>query len=600
MLNIHDPVAMHLLMETAISDSKNFEILSFDEVEQLKKERVFLRNKVEATRRKLALETKLRDAAQSLNRLYSTHGRKPSNEIKVDAGGQGSKSKRGSFFNRKGSLDEVSSKADDEYAASTRKVEEFKEELTGLETRLTGCNQRIMEHTAGILQMTHRGLKKNIRRNQLPQSPESMSSQNRSGSRLDGMDDFDERSYYGIPDYVQDFNHPAITNGKQSKAETQTVKNVFDRLNELSQRLHGMIQQMGSQEHFDPPPAPSTNRAAGGLDALVQAQIGYVSQGLDAIESAQARTTADTQRQIFDSEDQLEDVNVKLHDMLARTNSVSRNSPVLPQDEPRGKDLQSQLAFSTEALERLNARISSLVEQKDILTRQIQQQRELNNKSDAQRDAQIGELTEQLEATRKLHNVGEQESQQLRGQIDLLMEQLDKTKQDGAHHEELKTAKASSDAELRKAREDLQQMESEVVRTQTELAMVKAELDGAYGSRAQRAADVSANPAVQAEIDNLKKELKDTIEDYEVMTKQSIEAEKDRDRYEDKIDALEQKCETLESQLNEERVKWMGVKQSAPNETTSTMVLKTEFKKMMRETRAEQTKAFKVIPLREF
>ena len=594
MLNIHDPVAMHLLMETAISDSKDFEVLSFEEVEQLKKERSFLRNRVDASRRKLALETKLRDAAQSLNRLYSTSGRKTSTELKVDSSPQMQKSKRRSLLNRGGNQDDTSAKADDEYTASTRKVEEYKAELAGLENRLTNCNQRIMEHTSGILQMTHRGLKKNIRRNQLPHSPQSMSSQDRGGSRLDATDEFDERSFYGIPDYVQDFNHPAMTNGKQSKADVQSLKTMADSLNGLTSRLHSMIQQIGSQEHFDPPPEPYDSQMAGGVNAQVQAQLGYMSQGLDAVESAQARLAADVQRQLFDSEDQLEDVNVKLHHMLARTNSVSRNSPVMSQDEPRGKDLQSQLAFSGEALERLNARIDSLVGQKDILTRQIQQQRELNSKSDAQRDAHIHELTEQLESTQKLHTVGEGESQHLREQLNLMMEQLDKTKQEGVLLEQLRTTKSASDAELDKARHDLQHMESEMIRAQTELTMAKAELDGAYGSRAQRAADVSANPAVQAEIDSLKKELKDTIEDYELMTKQSIEAEKERDRFEDKIDALEQKSESLESQLSEERVKWMGVKQGAPTETTSTMVLKTEFKKMMRETRAEQMKAFKV------
>ena len=69
LLNINDPVAMHLLAETAMSDSRDFEVLSFEEIDQLKKERAHLRGKIETSRRKLALERKLRDAAQSLNRL---------------------------------------------------------------------------------------------------------------------------------------------------------------------------------------------------------------------------------------------------------------------------------------------------------------------------------------------------------------------------------------------------------------------------------------------------------------------------------------------------------------------------------------------------
>ena len=187
--------------------------------------------------------------------------------------------------------------------------------------------------------------------------------------------------------------------------------------------------------------------------------------------------------------------------------------------------------------------------------------------------------------------------QQLENEIDFNRQELEK--QRGAHQAALENQKGEHEQELAKTKSEIQRLESDVVRFQTELTMAKAELDGAYGSRAQRAADVSSglnkkNDELQEMVNTLQKELKDTIEDYEVMTKQSIESEKERDRFEDKIDQLEQLCDTLESQLHEEKVRWMGAKQGAPNETTSTMVLKNEFKKMMRDTRAEQIKAFKV------
>jgi chromosome segregation ATPase len=451
------------------------------------------------------------------------------------------------------------------------------------------------------------------------------------------------------------------------------------------------------------------------VGAQIQAYLGYLSQGLDAMERAQAYAG-------MDSGEQLEDVNLRLQGMLERTNSVS-HSPLLPQDEPRGKDLQSQLAYSSVVLERLNQRVETLVEQKDILTRQIQQQRDLNNKSDAQRDAQIRELTQHLDQTKRLHQVGEEEAQHSRDQLNLLMEQLDVAKHENVlleqqrgtsdnmaleaeraarkemenkfladmqnkqdehsnlqaelnnarnetesrsqqllqelneakraqeqtaleleqsrtetantlntlqqQMESLQNSKSAAESELAKVREEMKELETEVVRAQTELTMVRAELDGAYGTRAQRAADVSMNPAVQKELDELnsrnkdlqgqlvfltnqhetkgvgsaelqnkvnalQKELKDTIEEYEVMTKQSIEDEKERDRLEEIVDTLQQRCETVEMQLNEERLKWLGVKASSPSETTSTMVLKNEFKKMMRETRAENLKTIRV------
>ncbi|KIW25881.1 uncharacterized protein PV07_09017 [Cladophialophora immunda] len=703
LLNINDPVAMHLLTETAISDSREFEVLSFEEVEQLKKERSFLRGKIETTRRKLALESKLRDAAQSLNRLYSTRE-------SPDAASSPKKSRRSLLGSRHGGGNEVVHRADDEYAASMKKVEEFSRELFHLEKRLQDIDRRILQHTAGILQMTHRGLKKNIRRNELPRSPESMSSQlNGRGSALDARDDFDERSLYQVPDYVTDFGQ--IPHGiNKGKAGSRPVDGFATRLHELNQRLHLMITQASLQEHFDPPPQPSDEHMAGGVDAQIQAYLGYMSQGLDAMEAAQARSNEAVQQSIFDTEEQLEDVNLRLHDMLARTNSVG-HSPVLPQDEPRGKDLQSQLAFSSSVIERLSKRVETLIEQKDILTRQIQQQRELNSKSDAQRDAKIHELVADLEESKRSQTESEQEAQHSRDQINLLMEELDLAKQQSvllehergadeskaleleraarkeveekflaelqAKQEEhsrlqseiqqtrrdlesksaeaaslaasqaqaqaaqeevvndlrqqmdaLGSAKAEAESALSKLRAEMQELESEVVRAQTELTVVKAELDGAYGTRAQRAADVSMNPAIQKEIDELnmrnneleshvsnlrreheakdtssvelqnkvaalQRELKETIEEYEVMTRQSIEDEKERERLEEKVDALQQQCEALESQLNEEKVKGLGTKVSSPTDTTSTMVLKNEFKKMMRETRAENLKVLK-------
>src|SRR2546429_9948533 len=74
LLDAQDPIAMHLLMETALGDSKGYRILPYDELEELKQERAALASRVDATARKLALESKLRDAAQSLNRLYTTKG----------------------------------------------------------------------------------------------------------------------------------------------------------------------------------------------------------------------------------------------------------------------------------------------------------------------------------------------------------------------------------------------------------------------------------------------------------------------------------------------------------------------------------------------
>jgi chromosome segregation ATPase len=192
--------------------------------------------------------------------------------------------------------------------------------------------------------------------------------------------------------------------------------------------------------------------------------------------------------------------------------------------------------------------------------------------------------------------------------------------------EEALSQRAQAEEDATRLQNEMTDLEGEVVRITTELTMVKAELDGAYGTRAQRAAEVAGNPEIQKEIDalntrnieltmelaelkgqrgggdlqqradTLEKELRETLDDYEAMTKASIEFEKERERFEGVIDTMRDRCEQLETQLSEERINWMNLNsptsmgRDPTSETTSTMVLKNEFKKMMRDTRNENMK----------
>jgi chromosome segregation ATPase len=753
---------MHLLMETAMVDSKAFQLLSFEEVEEMKRERLSLQNRIEATKRKLALEIKLRDAAQNLNRLYSPKGQRESEEMTADGSPKSPRRTRKSILGHRSTSSDVLSRTDDEFAASNRKCEELMQELKAMEQRLEEISRRVLEHTAGILQLTHKGLKKNVRGDNLPRSPESMVSVNhKSIGHLDGMDDFDDRSLYRALDHFDDHESP------NRKAELQMLEQTEKQLDNVNNRLRGMVLQADPEQQIKLPPRRTSGKDTQPGAPQIQAHMEYLAQVLESMESAQARTIQDAQRSVYDSEDQMEDINLRLHDMLQKTNNVGQSPIVIPPDS-RGKSLQSQLSFSTMVLDRLNQRVEHLVEQKDILSRQIQQQRELNSKSDAQRDAQIMDLTNELSNAKREHVVHEREAKSAADQIHLLMEQLDSARQESvlldqkrqsedrklleaersakrraedslkqlqntlrseqnsrkqaeetltkmqntlqagndaqrqineniaqlqgalqsekdarrkadenlaqsqgllqqekdARHraddtltslqetlqadkvaareiedqlsnvqgdlDEARIDKAQAEAEVEKCRKEIQELEGAVVRAQTDLTVVRAELDGAYGTRAQRAADVTMNPAVQKEIDDLndkntslqneinyiksqgsnnselqskvdtlQKELKETIDDYEQMTKSSIEFERDREQLESAVDTLRERCEALEGQLSDERVKWLGMKSPGMHgpgspETTSTMILKNEFKKMMRDTRAENMKALRV------
>lgn len=184
-------MAMHLLVETAIVDSTDYEILSYEEVDELKKEYNFLSNRIDAAKRKLALESKVRDAAISLSRLYSTKKGK----------------QRRSLL---GGVSDVTRHTDEELMASQRKCEELSQELWRLNNRAVEIQRRLLQHSAGILGMTHQSAshKGYPRSSQVPGSPSSQYTLvNRSVTNSSLAVEFDDRSFYRTSDKLDEFGN---------------------------------------------------------------------------------------------------------------------------------------------------------------------------------------------------------------------------------------------------------------------------------------------------------------------------------------------------------------------------------------------------------
>lgn len=809
LLNPDDPVSMHLLMETAMGDSQQYEVLSFEEIDELKKQLVLLSNRIDTTKRKLVLESKLRDAALSLNRLHSTNGR----DSIIGEPGTFPKRHRRSIMGSRGSNTDLLSKTDDELATSTRKCEDLAQELWKLEKRAQDLQRRLLEHTAGVLQMTHKGY---LKKETPPPSPDGVHDYLQGRELpyiLDGSHDFDDRSFYQALDTMLDLGdgekklHSEPT-AKGFAQHTQTILETERRLEDLNQRLRDSISLANkSYQHLPPSTERHDERPEDPIRAL-QEQLGYLEKGFDMMQEDQDATSQDTKRSASATEERLEDLNMQLQGIITRANEdpdvqyprppetngktseaqihylergldtvekcverltvashalssksiaheeksgqfetvllglweilVSEEEDFRQQDhqsdkalnEPFGtsstRDEFSLQAFSTK-VQSLFARAKGLQEEKVILSKQVQQQREINSKFDADKDTQFSNLNLQLEQSKKSFEGRDKEAKQSKDELILVMQRLDAAKQEAALCEQQREVEESSalwaeraermnteerlsaelqanqddfvklQAELQNFRDDsgianaklltkleqserriqdlsaelssLQEnlrsyqtseanlkhtveqktqeledalvdmlnLEAELVRLRTEVTVARAELDGAYGTRAQRAAEGATNPAIQRELNNLveknsslldeltalrarqektvagnaemtqqvqilQRELSETLSEYEVMTKSSIEFEKEREQLENAVDGLRDRCESLQTELSDERVRWLGVgspgatsgRESHPPGTTSTMVLKNEFKKMMRETRAENQKALRV------
>jgi hypothetical protein len=790
-----DPVAMHLLVETAIGDSQYFEILSVEEVEALKQEQKGLDARLGPVRKKLESETKIRDAAKSLTRLTS----------KKEQGHRRGLSSRGNNV-----VKDTATRSEEELSASNRKVDELARELFEIEARMRMIDTQLLMHTAAILQMTHNGPSKqnhNPQRSntggQRPDSPTSMYTYEIDHTpRSKGEENFDDRSLYRSPENLDNLMN-ALQKGthhhsdsvrdvgqRNQPLQSQDLSSMAKRVEELNERLRELIVQANperNQEYSLPPQNDGATDASS-----VDRQLDFLDQALRDVSAEQNELRNNTRHSPSEVEGRLEGINNQLYAMLNRaqgsesaqpppeisgggsqeqlnymedafynieqvqyslneqieelrskpsipaqpSESVQPSQPAQPSQNQdiekyettlqglwsiilageeearqRKRSRRELLASDPDANEELSpdedhipneefslqafsgkvqwlfSRATSLKDKQSILLRQIKQQRELNSKSDAQKEAAFSQLNERVLSARSDKKTMEEELERAMSQLkqfdgqsnenesielqeaqercmDLesqLRDVQDDARVEGAtiqaelalssakideamaallavtaEKESLQKRTEDAMTALNAKEEELRDLEGEVVRLTTELTFAKAELDGAYGTRAERAAESAANPHIKRELDDLaaknaallneieslrkaqdaasqseaesrdsertlKAELSGMAAEYEALTRDAIQNEKDRDGLEAVIDSLRDEKEVLEMELSDEKVKWLGVRSPAtpmvgPPDmgALSIRMLREDFRKMMRDRTAEGLKALRV------
>ncbi|PPQ68308.1 hypothetical protein CVT25_001396 [Psilocybe cyanescens] len=118
--NTRDELLLSLMASEAAIDSRNFEILSAEQVDDLKKEHQLLSQRQEALSRKLALEIKIRDAALSLARVNSSNSAKQQ-------------------------------QSSEQLDAANSRVDHAQSELYKVSTTLSQLHATLMEHRAAVL-----------------------------------------------------------------------------------------------------------------------------------------------------------------------------------------------------------------------------------------------------------------------------------------------------------------------------------------------------------------------------------------------------------------------------------------------------------------
>ncbi|KLO19890.1 hypothetical protein SCHPADRAFT_817661 [Schizopora paradoxa] len=119
-VDTRDELMISLLASEEMLDSRDYDILSAEEVEDLKQQRELLDARMSTMAKKLSLETKIRDAAASLAKVNSAHK-------------------------------SVSKQTSDQLESANRKVDAAQKEFWKLSERWNEINKKLLEHRAGVL-----------------------------------------------------------------------------------------------------------------------------------------------------------------------------------------------------------------------------------------------------------------------------------------------------------------------------------------------------------------------------------------------------------------------------------------------------------------
>ncbi|KAK8038880.1 hypothetical protein PG993_007291 [Apiospora rasikravindrae] len=734
LVDLKDPVQVHLLTETAILDSKEYEILSQEEVDDLKKQCQLLNQRIEKTRSSLAIQSKYRDAAVSMARLYS-----PTNP------------KRGLLGNRASGGD-AAREAEAEREAIQKKCEELASELWQLEKRVMEPQRRLLQHTAGILQMTHKVATKGASTpkmpslNGIPASPESMFTGSNGRNSLEPPDDllFDEGSLYQSIEDMANFgtnipkkNTIEIPPKSPVRQQTRELTEESDRLRveniqlkqeadslrtqleELkgqgnndklitdterklemyNQQLRELVVNVTKNNAYKAPPSgqlepgdmigshldylegalaeiksslgnnPEAIEAFHTANQQMQAlllshgsvsypsppleesdlndQFDYMQDGIreagQLMERAAALSTASSAEK--QKGEQSEAVLMGLWDIiqagLADAEQRKRDRRKTRMDKgysPEEEDMSDNEGFDpneTYSLQAFSAKVqwlfsqaASLKDKQGVLQRQIKQQRELNNKSDVEKEEAMKAKDEEIDQSRTQLAQLEREADGIRQQLSDALTELDtahnsQKKMDSEQEAAIKEATeklkernakiasleadsrdiqmrlstadanvaiaraqlqdanetrnaadkalAAKEADVTAKSDELKAKQSEIEELMGQLAefkmratMAEAELDGAYGSRRERALEAAAlydkdgTKQLQARVDELQPrvaeletELRGTVKDLKDITKQAIDAEAKIADLEAELDKTSQQARREKEELQE-------------------------------------------------
>ncbi|KAL5426859.1 hypothetical protein PMIN07_008726 [Paraphaeosphaeria minitans] len=669
-----DPVAMHLLVETAMIDSQNFDLLSVEEVDALKQEQRGLDGRLSTVRKRLESETKIRDAARSLTRLNSL-------EEKGHRRGLSSRSSP--------PTKDTSTRGLEELDASNKKVDDLTRELLEVESRMRLIDMQLLMHTAAVLQLTHNGPRRRKQNADManggdgrPDSPASIytyENERGFGGREDG---FDERSLYRSPENLDSLMN-ALQNGTHHQSpsadeQNQSLSTMGKRLEELNDRLRGLIIEANPErnERYSRPPQSGATPDASALER----QLDFLDQGLRDISAEQTalKTSTGPKQEV---EQRLQGINIQMYAMLNTSDSnvpppaaVSGNGlqeqleyledsffsierlqyalndqldelradattkegveqyestltrlwqmiqkgeeearerkrerrrllaedldnteELSPDESDTGAETFSLMAFDSK-IQTIFRRAMSLKDKQSILVRQIKQQRELNSKSDAQREEQVNRLNEQVLSARSEKNTMEAELERAISQLSSFDESKvqndsralrDAEERNAALETQIREVQERSTAfedEVRNAEERSMAYESQIRESQERSAAFEAQVRDAEQRSAAFEAQFHDAEERSTAYESQIREIQERSTAYESQIRESQERST---AFEAQVRDVEQRSTAYEAQIRDAQERSLGYETQIREAQERTLVLEEQLRQAQEHSRAE-------------
>ena len=567
---------------------------------------------IESTKRKLVLEQKVKQAAQSLNRLENTAGRRQRITTAATASAH---------------LD-----------TAQRKCDEINAELWRLSSLSTDVERKLLNHNVAVLGLGmsilegkamesgmtdefgegHLYLSNNETEETSPTrfsvsekptipSAELTEAQNRlrelnvqvSRSEVSPSDDllsYIDQLELNIPAMVD--SHTTVTRDLQtSLSESQrmieqlklrerdqstAIVDATTRIEDLERRL------THTQEEFD--------RVQNELDDQ-DSVVDHLEQELETAKKA-ARIAENVARE-REAESLLREQSLRRSEAERFTNDLVQRDETIANLSKEIEDLREQHHQSAQQkAEDLQTKLDELSRQHDVSVRDLETQLVMLKSETAilkaEKDEILGSRQQRAEEARLQRELEEQREKfaQNSQSQDALLQELEILRE--------RNSQLARDLELSESEHS--SMEYSLTR---QIATLEKQLSEplVVEESSHSSSYTSREKELESRCNELQSELTSILDDFERLTSQFIDHESFRQTLEAQVDALRGQCHVLQTELAEERVRMLGRHSdtSSPvpggggnTQQTSTVTLRNEFRKMVAELRNEHITALKV------